>query len=273
MPWMPFQGTNAALEQYFTVVHWDQRGAGKSYHPSIPPESMTIEQLLQDAKILIDRLCAEFNQKQVILVGFSCGSLLGALLCQRHPELINAYIGMGQVADFTQSEPISYQQVLAKAKESGHKKALRELAEIGDPPYKNHRAMLIQRKWVNKFGGFFHLREQRVPFYKSAFLSNEYSLTDLGRVYRGVDFSAHWLWPQFYQVNLFDQAPAYDMPVAFFHGVHDAIVPSDTTKAYFEMIKAPQKHWVDFEHAAHWPMLEDPKVYHQAVLSFLGSMM
>lgn len=35
---------NHELEQYFTVVNWDQRGAGKSYSADIPEDSFNIDQ-------------------------------------------------------------------------------------------------------------------------------------------------------------------------------------------------------------------------------------
>jgi pimeloyl-ACP methyl ester carboxylesterase len=38
-----FRSFNAPLEKSFTVVYWDQRGAGKSSHRDIPPSSMTVE--------------------------------------------------------------------------------------------------------------------------------------------------------------------------------------------------------------------------------------
>ena len=36
------------LEDHFTVVWWEQRGAGLSYSPDIQPETMTAEQIISD---------------------------------------------------------------------------------------------------------------------------------------------------------------------------------------------------------------------------------
>ena len=42
IPEKPFSHVNAELEGEFTVVHWEQRGAGKSYDSRIPPETMNV---------------------------------------------------------------------------------------------------------------------------------------------------------------------------------------------------------------------------------------
>lgn len=43
-----FRHFNAPLEESFTVVYWDQRGAGKSFARNIPRSSMTVEQFIAD---------------------------------------------------------------------------------------------------------------------------------------------------------------------------------------------------------------------------------
>jgi hypothetical protein len=45
------------LEQSFTAVYWDQRGAGKSFDRAIPRSSMTVEQLICDLDELVDGVC------------------------------------------------------------------------------------------------------------------------------------------------------------------------------------------------------------------------
>src|SRR5262245_30040063 len=49
-----FRRFNAPLENTFTVVYWDQRGAGKSYDRSLPRDSMTVAQFMLDLDELVD---------------------------------------------------------------------------------------------------------------------------------------------------------------------------------------------------------------------------
>lgn len=60
-----------ALEAHFVVVHWDRRGAGKSYSPGMSPKLMGVTEELSDAEELIRLLLKRFGQRQVILVGHS----------------------------------------------------------------------------------------------------------------------------------------------------------------------------------------------------------
>jgi hypothetical protein len=53
-----FRHFNSDLEKQFTVVYWDQRGAGKSFNRTIPRSSMTLEQFIVDLGELIDTVCA-----------------------------------------------------------------------------------------------------------------------------------------------------------------------------------------------------------------------
>lgn len=53
------------LVKHFTLVFWDQRGAGKSYNKSISPESMRMEQFISDCNELIDILKEMFNIQKI----------------------------------------------------------------------------------------------------------------------------------------------------------------------------------------------------------------
>jgi pimeloyl-ACP methyl ester carboxylesterase len=65
------------LEDYFTVVWWEQRGSGISYRADIPKESITLEQLISDTLAVTDYLRNRFHQDKIYLVGHSGGTFIG----------------------------------------------------------------------------------------------------------------------------------------------------------------------------------------------------
>jgi len=85
------------LEDLFTVVWWDQRGTALSYDPTIPPETMTIEQFVSDTLAVTDYLRQRFDQAKIYLLGHSWGSLIAIQAAERSPERYHAYLGMAQV--------------------------------------------------------------------------------------------------------------------------------------------------------------------------------
>jgi pimeloyl-ACP methyl ester carboxylesterase len=79
------------LEKSFTMVYWDQRGAGRSYRSTISPSSLTVAQLLADLDELVDLLRERFGKDKVVILGHSWGSALGALYTARFPEKVAVY--------------------------------------------------------------------------------------------------------------------------------------------------------------------------------------
>ena len=85
-----FRFFNAPLEDSFTVVYWDQRGAGKSFDRGIPRTSMTVEHFIADLDDLVETVCSRVGQRQVVLFGHSWGSALGVLYASRFPHKVAA---------------------------------------------------------------------------------------------------------------------------------------------------------------------------------------
>jgi len=128
---------DSELEKHVVVVRWDQRGAGKSYNPDIPPETMNTDQFISDTCELAEMLRKRFDEEKVYLVGHSWGSALGALTAARYPEFFHAFVGVAQFVDATENEEMTYQFTLDRAEESGNRQALSEIKEIGVPAWDN----------------------------------------------------------------------------------------------------------------------------------------
>jgi hypothetical protein len=57
------------LEDYFTVVWWEQRGSGLSYSPNIPRETMTLEQMISDTLEVTNYVRRRFGKEKIYLMG------------------------------------------------------------------------------------------------------------------------------------------------------------------------------------------------------------
>jgi pimeloyl-ACP methyl ester carboxylesterase len=248
------------LPKHFITVHWDQRGAGKSYSPDIPTDSMNIQQFVADTRELADILRARFNVPKIFLVGHSWGSMLGALTASRYPELFYAFVGVALDVDGVEGEQLCYQFVLDRAAELGDEEALRELREIGPPPYEDFTEMFRQRRWLEAFGGV-NRTDLGNLWWKGA-TSPDISVLDGWRYDRGQIFSAELTWNEVYRASLFRDAPRIDVPVYLFLGRYDFNTPSDIAKRYYERLEAPRgKQIIWFENSAHMIPFEEPQKY------------
>src|ERR1041385_5391682 len=103
-----FRHYNALLEKSFSVVYWDQRGAGRSFDRTIPRRSMTVERFIADLDELVDAVCKRLGKSKVTIFGHSWGSALGVLYAARFPGKVSAYAGSGQIGDWAAGESASY---------------------------------------------------------------------------------------------------------------------------------------------------------------------
>jgi len=261
MPLMPFCHAIPSLEKRFTVVYWDQRGAGKSYSPDAPADSMTVTQLVEDTHELAWFLRNRFNVPKIFLAGHSWGSLVGLLAAARYPEMFYAFAGIGQITDMAQSEALSYQFALKEAAARSNAAAAAELAKIGPPPYDSFIAFLTQRKWIEVFGGDFHNRPGILRLVELAFSSPYYSVTDFWRFFAGYYFSFKTLGKEMFAADLFKTVPRLEIPVYFLEGAHDRAVPAELVERYAEALGARHKEILWFEDSGHWPHLEEPEKF------------
>ena len=259
-----FRTTNAALEDAFTVVYWDQRGAGRSYSRSIPPQSMRVDRFVADLDELIDRLAARFA-RPVVLLGHSWGSFLGVLYASRFPTKVAAYVGVGQVADMAASEAASYAFALDKARERGHAKAVRQLLDIGPPPH-TLRQLGTQRRWLMAMGGAFGPNLTLPKLLWRGLTAPEASPFDLIRLVQGSNFSTQALWNELMAANLQREVRRLEMPVFLVLGRLDMQVVASVSAEYFEILDAPQKQLFWFETSAHMAPFEEPERFNRLMI-------
>lgn len=263
-----FRYFNSSLEKSFTLVYWEQRGAGRSYSRDLQDKDMTIERFVADLDELVDAITQKLSKKRVVILGHSWGSALGTLYAARHPEKVCAYVGTGQIGDLQASELSSYAFVLEEAKRRNNRKALKQLDAIGKPPYTS-KSVGVQRRWLMRFVGLMRGKSFWQVF-RVLRSSPESSLVLLPNMIRGVLFSLRTLWPQVSRLNLEIATPELKMPVFFFIGRHDHQVAAETSAAYFARLIAPAKELVWFEESAHMPPFEEADKFNAKLVELVA---
>lgn len=262
-----FRRFNAPLEKKFTVVYWDQRGAGYSYDKSIPAASMTLEQFLTDLDALVEAVRARLHQDRVILFGHSWGSLLGVLYAARFPEKVAAYVGSGQIGDWQAGEAASYNWVLGEAQRRQNRKGIEAMETIGPPPY-DAKSLWTERMWLNRLEGKLRPRALFSTF-RLLLSGPETSVFNLSKSWRAFRWSLDVMWPEVSRLNLLELAPALQVPVFFFLGRNDRWVPPDTSVAYFHALTAPSKRLVWFEESGHEPFMDEAAKFNALMIELV----
>lgn len=251
-------------EEYFTVVQWDQRGAGKTYganDPAAVAPTMTLERMVADTEEVVAFLRKEFGKDRIFVLGHSWGTYLGLELAQRRPQWLHAYIGMAQLVNGPENERRGWTWTMERARHDRNAEAIRDLESIApyaatnDPvPLKD---LLTQRKWLNHYGGMVYGRTGGDAESAAVKLSPEYSDADLANIWTANAFSMDKMLSKVLTVD-FGDVHRLECPLILFLGRHDVNVSSSLAAEWFATVKAPSKQLVWFEHSGHEMMNEQP---------------
>lgn len=260
---------NNSLTQYFTVVVWEQRGTGKSYYPFQENEKISISSFLEDIHVISKFLLHKYKQKKLYLVGHSWGSVLGLKFCQLYPEMIQAYIGCGQVVNMQKSSRIACDYAIQKAISCGGTTVVKKLQNI-DCSYSSVNwlnDLLFVTRLVVKYKGSLYGHKNYNPFIKDFICSKEYSLMDLIRRQKGSLQSIQHLWLELMTVN-FESFTELPVPITLIEGRYDYHVSSELAKEYFDTITTP-KNFYWFENSCHFPQWTEHEKFTQVMCALL----
>ncbi len=121
----------------------------------------------------------------------------------------------------------------------------------------NINDLYVQRKWVGYYGGVMAYRTANSADSDLAQLSPDYNDQEISHIWDGNKFATPYLLPDLVATDL-TQIRKLAAPLILFEGRHDMNVNSEVAAAWFDMVKAPEKHLVWFEHSGHMPMTEEP---------------
>jgi pimeloyl-ACP methyl ester carboxylesterase len=261
------------LEDYFTVVWWEQRGAGLSYNPDISPETMTAKQFVSDTLEVTNYLRNRFGKEKIYLMGHSWGSYLGIQAAVRAPELFHAYIGIGQVSHQIESEQLAYEYALEYYRQSGNTKMVEKLKAAPPtatvPLPANYDALRDAYMHGAGIGTTRDMNSVITGIFLPSWQFREYTLSEKVNLWRGKFISRSprfGLWDKVQITDLARQVTELEIPVYFLHGKYDYTCAYPLAKEYFAKISAPVKGFYTFDQSAHSPMFEEPEKTLQILL-------
>ncbi len=258
--------TNYLIDNYI-VITWDQRGCGKTYFHNAKHdsnnESVSYEQSLEDLNDLVDYTLNRFNQKQVIILGHSYGTILGSEYALRYKEKVSTYIGVAQVTSIEKTDLNSYKDALNKASAAGDDTSL--LEEAYENFLKNNDLISLMK--LRSLTSKYHTVDIADKTLNLALFSPYFNMDDL-----------KWFLKQngklenYFALNqpLFDYTLSFDvykndltysMPVYFISGTCDWICPIDSIKEYASVITAPKVEMVTIEGCGHNVQYSEPKLF------------
>lgn len=250
------------LEDYFTVVWWDQRGSGLSFSTSITPETMTLDQMISDTREVTNYLRNRFGQEKIYLMGRSGGTFIGIQAAARAPGLYHAYIAIGQMSNHLESERMAYEYILKKYSDAGNRKMVRKLEASPVTDNIPYGYLKLRDKTMHNLGigTTRNMKSVVTGLFIPSLTCREFTIKEKFTLWRSkAQSGVHPLWDTMIATDLTQQANELNIPVYFFHGKYDYTVSYPLAKKYFEELHAPVKGFYTFNHSAHSPHFEEPQ--------------
>jgi pimeloyl-ACP methyl ester carboxylesterase len=243
------------LEDYFTIVHYDQRGSGKSYDFFEDYSNLSSELLATDLVELTDYILKRFNKERVILAGHSYGTYIAMQAAVKSPEKYAAYLGIGQMSNIRESEIDSLSYCIQQAQDEGQNNEVLKLETLRSQI--EDGSSLTPRYYVRKYGGASRLIDDNNDYIKGFLLNPEYNLFDIIRYLKGVSLSQKVLLNEAKKRNLPTFITSMEIPCYFIMGKFDYMTSAKSAKNYFNIIKAPDKEFILYQNSAHYPQFEE----------------
>ena len=243
--------------QEFTIVQWDQRGAGRTFgrNPKTAESKLTLDLMARDGIEVAEHLKQRLGAEKILLVGGSWGSALGVHMIKLRPDLFELYIGVGQLVGETHNLTASVGRLRALAGAAGDRRTLDALEALGAPPWTNPRSFGILRRLTRAYEAkavdaapaswWVADAAYATPVYEAEYEGGEdYSyLQFVGADGKGLLAA----------LDLSLLGPRFEVPVYLVQGAEDLVTTPGVARAWFDTIDAPRKEFVLVERTGHDP--------------------
>ncbi|WP_317932758.1 alpha/beta hydrolase [Halioxenophilus sp. WMMB6] len=253
-----------AWKQYFTLVHWDQRGTGLTLAQNGPELSypMSFNQIVEDGIAVAEYLRDHLPNRPLVLLGHSWGSAVAVAMCARRPELFSAFVGTGLLVNYDENEEINHRKELQAAERAGNIEALAALTEIGPPPFHDVEQLMVLRQWGDKL-----CQGTGDTPYPQVMPPSDFTATDRELIQQGMLFSAQSLFNELCAIDLPQLGLEFNIPMFCLMGGSDQQTDFELAEHYFESIQAPHKEVVAFAGCHHFVHMNRPDAFLEVMVN------
>lgn len=257
-PMSPYaEAVYGAWEKEFTVAQWDQRGAGKTFgrNPGSAESVLTIDQMARDGIEVASYLTRHLQQKKVILLGGSWGSVLGVHMIKARPDLFHAYVGAGQLVASAENQAATVGKVRALARAAGDTKTLSTLEALGTPPWTDPRNFGVLRRATRLYEKKSTVAAPASWWVPSPQYTTPRALADYesGEDFSYLQFVGMQGDGMFSTIDLWQLGSRFDVPVFLIQGSEDLVTVPEVAKRYYDSLSAPDKAFILLPKTGHDP--------------------
>lgn len=250
------------LEKDFTIVHYDQRGSGKSYVFGEDYSEITVATHVSDLVELTKYIESYLEKEQVILLGHSFGTYIATMAVAQQPELYQAYVGIGQMSNPIEGELNNLYRCIEAAEEAGNEEDTNYLKILEQSVLEDE--IITPRKYVRKYGFAARKINDNRDYLLGFLFGTEYNWLDAIRFYTASIK---------YQDNLIVESTnnpitqivtEINVPVYFVMGNYDGMTSPESAQKYLDNITGDGiKEFILFEESAHYPQFEEEQKFYQ----------
>lgn len=254
-----YQGT---LEENFTIIHYDQRGSGKSYKFGEDYSDVAAATHADDLIAITEYILEYLHKEQVILIGHSYGTYISTMAAAQKPELYLAYVGIGQMSDTIESELDGLESCIQAAENAGNENDAAKLRAMTNSISRGES--ITPRSYVRKYGFAARQINDNSDYLKGFFFGTEYNLMDAVRFYTASIKYQDKLISEALNKPITEIVDTLDIPVYFVLGKYDGMTSPDAAENYLNSLTGDSvREMILFEHSAHYPQFEEPDIFNE----------
>jgi pimeloyl-ACP methyl ester carboxylesterase len=246
-------------EKAFTVVLWDQRGAGHTYgHYGAKTPDFSLEGIAKDGVEVTEYLCHTLGKRKIIVLGHSWGTTVAIGMVKLRPDLYAAYVGTGQAESWSSTMNMRYDMALAKARQDGDAAAVKKLEAAGRPDLSDPKQAFSVDIWpamAPSDKAWIQSLRAQLPALQAKYPKDMQDYQD------GFQFSIDHALPDQMKLDLPKTAATIDTAFFIIQGHDDIMTPTPAAVDYFDRVTAPKKELVLIPAAGHFAFMTAPQAF------------